>query len=55
MVCLSLAVLHPEYGIQIWGLPQFKKDVEMLERATKMFSDLKHITEKDTLRDLALV
>ena len=57
MVYLPLAVLHPEYGIQFWGPPQFKRDVKMLERLwrwdTKMFSDLKHIIYKEMLKDLA--
>lgn len=57
MICLPLAVLHPEYGTQFWGPPRFKRDVKMLERLqrwdTKMFSDLKDITYEEMLRDLA--
>lgn len=58
MICLPLAVLHPEYSTQFWGPSRFRRDVKMLKRLqrwdTKMFSDLKDITSEEMLRDLAL-
>ena len=53
----TLARPHLEYRIQVWSR-QKKKDEELLERtqrrATEMIRGLKHLPDKDRLRELGL-
>ncbi|GAB0207915.1 hypothetical protein GRJ2_003257200 [Grus japonensis] len=48
---------HLEYYVQLWG-PQYKKDIELLERvqrrAVKMRVKMEHLSYEDKLREKGL-
>ena len=44
---------HLEYYVQVWD-SQHRKDVELLETATKMIQGLEHLYYEDRLKELVL-
>ena len=44
---------HLEYCVQAWG-PQYRKDMELLDGATKMIRGLEHLSYEERLRKLGL-
>jgi len=53
-LCSTLVRPHLKSCIQLWSSPQHKKDMDLLEWATKMIRGLEYLSYEERLRELGL-